>query len=416
METFYYKKNELFAESCNLNDLAKKYTTPLFVYSKNCILKNYQKFTSAFNDNDKHIVCYAVKANSNLSILNLLAKEGAAFDVVSIGELERVLIAGGNANMCIFSGVGKTKTEIIKAIELGVFCFNIESEAELIRINNIAKHKNKIVNIAIRINPNIDAKTHPYISTGLKENKFGINYDKVIEVYDKAKDFSHINIKGIATHIGSQITESKPFLDTLDKLLELAAILKNKGINIEHLDLGGGFGIKYDNEQTINIKNHIKAIAEKNNNKYQIIIEPGRAIVGNCGVLLTKVEYLKNTKEKSFAIVDAAMNDLIRPALYQSYHKVMPLVKNSKGIYKHWDIVGPICESADFLAHNRRLSLKQGDYLAIMSAGAYSFVMSSNYNSRTKAAEVLIDNDNHYLIRKREIIKDLVANEKEFLK
>ncbi|SSC09519.1 Diaminopimelate decarboxylase [thiotrophic endosymbiont of Bathymodiolus puteoserpentis (Logatchev)] len=386
------------------------YGSPLYVYSRMDIENNWREFDQAFGDHP-HLVCYAVKANSNLAVLNVLAKLGSGFDIVSIGELERVLVAGGKAGKCVFSGVAKTKIEIERALEVGVRCFNVESASELSRIESVARSVGKQAPISIRVNPNVDAKTHPYISTGLKENKFGVDMGNAIDLYQQAQDSKYLNVQGLDCHIGSQITEVSPFLDALDKVLVLLKQLKDKGIDITHLDLGGGIGIDYEGEQTIDIQNYIDVMISKVEN-IEIILEPGRAIVGNAGIFMTKVEFLKQNSEHSFAIVDGAMNDLLRPSFYNAYHQVLPINKNAKGTQAHWDLVGPICETGDFLAKNRALSLSEGDYLALMSAGAYGFTMSSNYNTRPRVAEVMVSGTNHQLVRQRESVQDLFAQER----
>jgi len=407
--SFSYQNHSLHAESVDIADLMASYGSPLYVYSRTAIENNWREFDLAFGQHP-HLVCYAVKANSNIAVLNVLAKIGAGFDIVSIGELERVLTAGGQASKCVFSGVAKTKEEISRGLEVGIRCFNVESSAELDRIEQVAAEMNTQAPISIRVNPNVDAKTHPYISTGLKENKFGVDIDDAIALYKKANNFKHINVQGLDCHIGSQLTDVSPFIDALDKVLDLIVKLNDQGIEIAHLDLGGGVGIRYDDEVTINISDYIGKIIEKVGN-LEIILEPGRAIVGNTGTFVTKVEFLKQNSDKSFAIIDGAMNDLLRPAFYNAYHQVLPVNKNAIGIDARWDLVGPICETGDFLAKDRQLSLTEGDYLAIMSAGAYGFTMSSNYNSRPRVAEVMVSNNTHYLIRKRETIQDLFNTE-----
>ena len=407
--SFSYQNQTLHAESVAITDLMVTYGSPLYVYSRSDIESNWREFDQAFG-NHPHLVCYAVKANSNLAVLNALAKIGAGFDIVSEGELERVLVAGGQANRCVFSGVAKTANEIERALEVGVRCFNVESASELERIESVAQALNVQASISIRVNPNVDAKTHPYISTGLKENKFGVDIDDAIDLYQKAHHSEHLNVQGLDCHIGSQLTEVSPFLDALDKVLELVDQLNQHGIEITHLDLGGGVGIQYDNEQTINIQTYVEAIIEKVGDT-EIILEPGRAIVGNSGVFITKVEFLKQNSDHSFAIVDGAMNDLLRPSFYNAYHQVLPVNEGNTGIQANWDLVGPICETGDFLAKGRTLNLSQGDYLAIMSAGAYGFTMSSNYNSRPRVAEVMVSGDQHHLVRKRETIQDLFDKE-----
>ncbi|WPE18143.1 diaminopimelate decarboxylase [Candidatus Thioglobus autotrophicus] len=407
--SFSYKNKSLHAESVDIADLMDRYGSPLYVYSRTDIENNWREFDSAFGDHP-HLVCYAVKANSNIAVLNVLAKIGAGFDIVSIGELERVLAAGGQASNCVFSGVAKTQVEIKRGLEAGIRCFNVESAAELERIEQVASGMNVQAPISIRVNPNVDAKTHPYISTGLKENKFGVDIDDALVLYKTAQQSKYLSIKGLDCHIGSQLTDVSPFLDALDKVLGLIEILKNRGIDIEHLDLGGGVGIVYDDETTIDIAAYIAAVLKKVGN-LEIILEPGRAIVGNAGAFITKVEFLKRNSDKSFAIIDGAMNDLLRPAFYNAYHQVLPVRENAQGIESNWDLVGPICETGDFLAKDRVLSLSEGDYLAIMSAGAYGFTMSSNYNSRPRVAEVMVSDNTHHLIRKRETIQDLFNTE-----
>ena len=407
--SFSYKNQTLQAESVAITDLMTTYGSPLYVYSKTDIENNWLEFDQAFG-NHPHLVCYAVKANSNLAVLNTLAKIGAGFDIVSEGELERVLVAGGQANRCVFSGVAKTAHEIKRALEVGVRCFNVESASELDRIESVAQSLNTQAPISIRINPNVDAKTHPYISTGLKENKFGVDIDDAINLYKQANNSEHLSVQGLDCHIGSQLTEVSPFLDALDKVLELVDQLNQQGITIAHLDLGGGVGIQYDEEQTIDIKAYVEAMIAKVGN-IEIILEPGRAIVGNAGVFITKVEFLKQNSEHSFAIIDGAMNDLLRPSFYNAYHQVLPVNENANGVQARWDLVGPICETGDFLAKGRELSLSQGDYLALMSAGAYGFTMSSNYNSRPRVAEVMVSGNQHNLVRERDTIQDLFDKE-----
>ncbi|MCS5585926.1 MAG: diaminopimelate decarboxylase [Gammaproteobacteria bacterium] len=407
--SFSYQNQILHAESVAITDLMASYGSPLYVYSRSDIEKNWREFDQAFGDHP-HLVCYAVKANSNLAVLNVLAKIGAGFDIVSQGELERVLVAGGQANRCVFSGVAKTTGEIERALEVGVRCFNVESASELDRIESVARSLNTQAPISIRVNPNVDAKTHPYISTGLKENKFGVDIDDAISLYQQAHNSEYLNVQGLDCHIGSQLTEVSPFLDALDKVLELVGQLNQQGVTITHLDLGGGVGIKYDDEQTIDIQAYVEAMIAKVGN-IEIILEPGRAIVGNAGVFITKVEFLKQNSEHSFAIIDGAMNDLLRPAFYNAYHQVLPVDENATGIKASWDLVGPICETGDFLAKGRELSLSQGDYLALMSAGAYGFTMSSNYNSRPRVAEVMVNGNQHNLVRERETIQDLFNKE-----
>jgi diaminopimelate decarboxylase len=411
MEQIKFIQNELFVEACSVKELAYKHSTPLFIYSKAAIKQNWQQFSQP-EYQDKHLVCYAVKANSNISILSLLAKLGAGFDIVSQGELERVIVAGGDPKRTIFSGVGKTHSEISYALTKGVFCFNVESEPELYRINEVAAKLNKVASISIRVNPDVSVKTHPYISTGLKENKFGVKIEDAKSLYFKAEQLSHISIKGIDCHIGSQILEMAPFLDSIDRMLLLIDELESEGIVLSHINIGGGIGIQYQDELPLSPKGYVNAVADKiGQRKLTVIFEPGRAIVANAGVLITEVEYLKNNADKNFAIVDAAMNDLLRPALYRAWHKILPVIQYDDIANKVYDIVGPVCETGDFLGKNRALAIHEGDYLAIFSAGAYSFSMSSNYNSRPKSAEVLVDDDTDHLICKRQSIAELWQNE-----
>ena len=409
MNTFSFKNQALYAESVAVTDLMVEYGSPLYIYSRGKIVSNWQQFDQAFG-NHPHLICYAVKANSNLGVLNVLAKLGSGFDIVSIGELERVIAAGGKPGRCVFSGVSKTKTEIHRALELGIYCFNVESSAELDRVESVAKLMATKAPISIRVNPDIDANTHPYIATGLKENKFGVSIDKAMALYKKAEHSKHLDIFGLDYHIGSQITEVSPFIEALEKALELISQLTAEGIKISHIDIGGGLGITYNEEKTINIEKYIQSVLDKVGD-LEVILEPGRAIVGDAGIFVTKVEYLKQSGVKSFAIIDGAMNDLQRPSLYGSYHQAIAVEDNSKGINDTWDLVGPICETGDFLAKDRKLTLEQGDYIALMSAGAYGFVLSSNYNSRPRVAEVMVSENNHSLVRKRETVGSLFENE-----
>ena len=409
MNTFSFKNNALYAESVAVTDLMVEYGSPLYIYSRAQIVSNWQQFDRAFR-NHPHLVCYAVKANSNLGVLSVLAKLGSGFDIVSIGELERVIAAGGKPGRCVFSGVSKTTTEIQKALELGVYCFNVESAAELDRVESVAKLMSTKAPISIRVNPDVDAKTHPYIATGLKENKFGVSIDKAFALYKKAELSKHLEIIGLDYHIGSQINEVSPFIEALEKAIELISRLKAEGIKISHIDIGGGLGIAYNDEKTINIDKYIQSVLDKVGD-LEVILEPGRAIVGDAGIFVTQVEYLKQSDVKSFAIIDGAMNDLQRPSLYGSYHQAISVEDNSKGIKDTWDLVGPICETGDFLAKDRELTLEQGDYIALMSAGAYGFVLSSNYNSRPRVAEVMVSEGSHALVRKRETVDSLFENE-----
>jgi len=411
MNLIRYIKKELYVEDCAVSRLVEKHSTPLFVYSKAMIAHNWRQFESPEFKN-KQMVCYAVKANSNISILSTLAKLGAGFDVVSQGELARVIAAGGDPKRIIFSGVGKKSSEIAYALDAGIFSFNVESEAELYRINKVAAGINKIATISIRVNPDVSVDTHPYISTGLKENKFGVSIEDAKPLYIQAQTLSHVSLKGVDFHIGSQITDISPFLDSIDRMLQLIDELSDLGISLTHLNVGGGIGVQYDNESPLLATNYVKAVFEKVKQRdLTLIFEPGRAVVANAGVLITEIELIKNNGEKNFAVVDAAMNDLLRPALYGAWHNIHPVVEHDNLTNKVYDVVGPVCESSDFLGKNRTLAIEEGDYLAIFSTGAYSFCMSSNYNSRPKAAEVLIDGDTAHLISKRESIEDLWLNE-----
>ncbi|HSI44467.1 MAG TPA: diaminopimelate decarboxylase [Methylotenera sp.] len=411
MTSFTLKNSSLHAENVALPDIAAQFQTPCYVYSKSALRQTFQNFSAGFTNTD-HLVCFAVKANPSLAILNLFANLGAGFDIVSGGELARVLAAGGDPKKIVFSGVGKTESEMQDALNAGIFCFNVESASELARLNKVAAAMGKIAPVSLRVNPNVDAKTHPYISTGLKNNKFGVAYEDALNIYLQAAAMSNINIHGVDCHIGSQITELSPFLDAFDRVLALVDALEQNNIHIQHIDAGGGIGICYCDETPPDFAAYATAMRAKlGNRKIKLVFEPGRALVGNAGVLLTKVEYLKHTESKSFAIVDAAMNDLMRPALYDAYHDIKAVTPRDSDA-KIYEIVGPVCESGDFLGHDRNLGLEEGDLLAIMSAGAYGMSMSSNYNTRPRAAEVMVDGDTCHLIRKRESINELFANEK----
>ena len=399
------------AEQLAMDKIAEQYGTPTFVYSRAAIEAQWQAYTRAFA-NRKHLICYAVKANSNLAVLGILARLGSGFDIVSIGELERVLRAGGEASKTVFSGVGKQRHEMIRALEVGIKCFNVESLPELHRLNDVASELNTRAPVSLRINPDVDADTHPYIATGLNKNKFGIQHQDALAVYEVAQSLPNIDITGIDCHIGSQITSVEPFIDAIDRLLSLIDGLNSKTIELQHIDIGGGMGVRYQDETALVIDEFIGAVSKKLANRAeQILIEPGRSIVANAGVLLTRVEYLKENSKKSFAIIDAGMNDLIRPALYDAWQDVLPLKESDDAKPLYYDLVGPICETGDFLALNRQLSLAEGDLLAICSSGAYGFCMSSNYNSRPRAAEVMVDGQQHYEIRQRESIDDLSRGE-----
>jgi len=402
----------LFAEGVSLEVIAKEFGTPTYIYSKNTLIQTFESFKKGLLKTD-HLICFAVKANSNIAILNLFASLGAGFDIVSGGELERVIHAGGDPQKIVFSGVGKTESEIVVALKANILCFNVESRSELIRIQEVAEKINIRASISIRVNPDVDAKTHPYISTGLKDNKFGVDFNQALSLYLDAKSMSYIDIKGIDCHIGSQITELKPFLDALDRVLSLVDQLKKNNIHLSHIDIGGGIGICYQDESPPDFEIYIKEILNKIKDlNVKIIFEPGRALVGNAGVLLSKVEYLKQNDIKHFAIIDAAMNDLMRPTLYDAYHEIK-LVREHDAKPQSFDVVGPVCESGDFIAKNRSLKLKENDLICIMSAGAYGMSMSSNYNSRGRAAEVMVDQDKLYEIRTREKSSDLFKLEKK---
>jgi diaminopimelate decarboxylase len=411
-----YKNNQLYLEDKLIQDIVTHYGTPCYAYSLSAIENNWQAFQDAFEQaalKMPYHICYAVKANSNIGLLKLFAKKNAGFDIVSQGELERVLAAGGDPQKIIFSGVGKTHQEIIRALEVGIFCFNVESEAELERIQQIAHQRNQQAAITLRINPNIDAKTHPYIATGLHENKFGIDINQVSALCKKLQNMPYIKIIGIGAHIGSQLTEIDPFLASIDCLLTLADTLTKERLELKTINLGGGLGIRYKNEFPPTINEYVAAICHKLTEcPYEIIIEPGRALIANTGVLLTKVEYLKRTAHKLFAIMDAGMNDLVRPALYQAWHDILPATLHTTQPLERYDIVGPVCESGDFLGFDRELALQPEDILAITDVGAYGACMSSNYNSRLRAAEVLIDRDSCYLLRERDSFADLIRLEK----
>ncbi|MHA6478639.1 diaminopimelate decarboxylase [Stutzerimonas sp. KH-1] len=410
MEAFSYRDGQLFAEGVALPALAQRFGTPTYVYSRAHIEAQYRAYADAL-DGMPHLVCFAVKANSNLGVLNVLARLGAGFDIVSRGELERVLAAGGQPGRIVFSGVGKTRDDMRRALEVGVHCFNVESTDELERLQQVAAELGMKAPVSLRVNPDVDAGTHPYISTGLKENKFGIDIDNAEAVYTRAAELPNLDVVGVDCHIGSQLTSLPPFLDALDRLLALVDRLATRGIQIRHLDLGGGLGVRYRDEQPPLAGDYIQAVRQRIEGRgLALVFEPGRSIVANAGVLLTRVEYLKHTAHKDFAIVDAAMNDLIRPALYQAWMNVVA-VQPHEGDTRRYDIVGPICETGDFLAKDRELALVEGDLLAVCSAGAYGFVMSSNYNTRGRAAEVLVDGDQAFEVRRRESVQELYAGE-----
>lgn len=410
MQDFTERDGQLCAEQLPLSVLAQQHGTPLYVYSRAAFSRHYQSYADALGQHPG-MICYAVKANSNIAVLNVLAKLGAGFDIVSRGELERVLLAGGNPDRVVFSGVGKTPEEMRHALEVGVHCFNVESEAEVDVLAAVAADMGKIARISLRVNPDVDANTHPYISTGLKENKFGIDIAQAPRVYAHAATLPSLSVSGIDCHIGSQLTELAPFVDALDRVLALVDQLAAQNITIEHLDLGGGLGVTYRDEQPPAVSAYMEAIkARLKDRPLSLIFEPGRSIAANAGVLVTKVEYLKPTEHRNFAIIDAAMNDNIRPSLYQAWQDIRPVTPRAEET-QAWDLVGPVCETGDFLGKDRQLALETGDYLAVMSSGAYGFTMSSNYNSRPRAAEVMVDGEESYLIRARESIASLTQGE-----
>lgn len=411
MSHFAYHGGELHAERVPLRRIAERYGTPCYVYSRAALEQAYREFTAAFAGRE-HLICYAVKANSSLALLNLLARLGSGFDIVSGGELERVLAAGGDPGKTVFSGVGKTAEEMRRALAAGIFCFNIESESELLRLERVAAEAGTVATISLRVNPDVDPRTHPYIATGLSRNKFGVPSSDALRLYRRARESRHLAISGIGCHIGSQLVELAPFVAALDRVLELAEQLATDGIALTHIDVGGGLGIRYRDESPPAFAEYARALMARLGTKpYRMLLEPGRALVGNAGILLTRVEYLKRGAAKNFAVVDAAMNDLMRPALYDAYHEVRP-VAGADGGGEVYEIVGPVCESGDFLAHARKLALREGDLLAIMSAGAYGMSMSSNYNTRPRAAEVMVDDEDDHVIRAREAISDLMSMER----
>lgn len=414
MSYLNYRHQNLFLEDVDLAEVAQEFGTPCYVYSKQAIQHNWQNFYLPLKDSrQRSKIYYAVKANANLTILNLISSLGAGFDVVSGGEIARVLAAGGRAQDIIFSGVGKSHSEIRQAIDLGIYSIHVESISELLRIQDIAQNMNKRVNIAIRVNPDIDVQSHPYISTGSKDNKFGIDYKQAFDVYKTAAKLSHLNIKGISCHIGSQITSLAPFTKAATEIFNLVDVLAHNKINLQYVDLGGGLGISYNDEQVPSPQAYIQALLEQlNGRNLELHLEPGRALIANAGILLTKIEYIKKTANNNFAIVDAAMNDLIRPALYQSFHQIIPVTLTTNTLPElNYSIVGPVCESGDFLGIDRKLKINEGDLLAVKDCGAYGFSMSSNYNTRLRCAEVLVDHAQTRLIRHRETIHQLLENE-----
>jgi diaminopimelate decarboxylase len=416
MNHFVYRDKRLHAEQVDLAAIVAAVGTPCYVYSRAAIEERWRAFDAAFGRRE-HLVCYAVKANSNLAVLNALARLGSGFDIVSGGELERVLAAGGDPGRIVFSGVGKTEAEMARALEVGILCFNVESEAELETLNEVAGRRGQQAPVSLRVNPDVDPDTHPYISTGLKESKFGIPIERAFSVYQDARKLPHVRVGGVDCHIGSQITTLRPFVDALERVLSLVGELTDAGIELEHLDLGGGLGIGYGDEEVTEPDDYVLALLDglqRHGSRYQrlkLLIEPGRAVVGNAGVLLTRVINLKHGEAKNFAVVDAAMSDLMRPALYDAWHDIAPIRQGLERQAHTYDIVGPVCESGDFLGRDRRLGLAPGDCLAIASAGAYGFSMSSNYNTRPRAAEVMVDGERFHVVRRRETVGELLALE-----
>ncbi len=411
MSFFSYRDGTLRAENVPLDLIAARFGTPCYIYSRAALESAYREFELACGERDV-LICYAVKANSNLAVLNLLARLGSGFDIVSGGELARVLAAGGSAAKTVFSGVGKSEAEIRTALDAGVLCFNVESEGELDRLAALAARSGKVAPVSLRINPDVDPKTHPYIATGLQESKFGVAYDQALPLYRRATQLPGLRVIGIDVHIGSQITEVEPFVAALGRVLEFIDVLDATGVHLDHLDLGGGLGIRYRDEAPPAVRDYLGPLFQRlGTRKLRILFEPGRSLVGNTGILLTRVEYLKHGPAKNFVVTDAAMNDLLRPALYDAWHDVLPVVRHD-GPAKRYDVVGPICESADFLARDRTLALAPGDLLAVMSAGAYGMTMSSNYNSRPRPPEVIVDGDTTHLVRERESEESLFASER----
>jgi diaminopimelate decarboxylase len=410
LDYFSYQNNSLFAEDCDVAKLAKTHGTPLYIYSRATLERHWHAFNNAVADHP-HLICYAVKANSNLAVLNVLARLGSGFDIVSGGELSRVLQAGGDPKKVVFSGVGKTVAEMEQALNIGIYCFNVESSAELEQLNDVAGRLGKVATVSLRINPDVDAGTHPYISTGLKENKFGIAMDEAEVVFARAAQLAHLHVKGVDCHIGSQLTEIKPFLDAMDRMLALIDRLGELGIEIKHFDVGGGLGVTYNAETPPHPDAYAAALLERlNGRKLTLIFEPGRAIAANAGIFVTQVLYLKENSDKRFAIVDGAMNDLIRPSLYSAWQNIIPVQQNDAPTFAY-DIVGPVCETGDFLGKDRQLAVKSGDFLAVRSSGAYGFAMASNYNSRPRVAEIMVDGGDDFVVRQRETLQQLWQGE-----
>lgn len=411
MDHFQYRDSALHAEDVPVAELAEEFGTPLYVYSRATFERHWRAFDNAFADRT-HLVCFAVKANSNLAVLNVLARLGSGFDIVSVGELERVIAAGGDPAKIVFSGVGKGADEMARALEAGIRCFNVESEAELCRLGEVANSLDRVAPVSFRVNPDVDAGTHPYISTGLRENKFGVDMQDAEALYRRAAGMANIEVVGVDCHIGSQLTRLEPFLDALDRVLALVARLEQSGITIEHLDLGGGLGVRYTEEMPPEPSDYAAALHDRLKDlPYEILLEPGRAIAANAGILVARVEYLKATPDKRFAVVDAAMNDLLRPSLYQSVQGIVPVTLDPEAETAVYDVVGPICETGDFLGKDRELAVGEGDLIAVRSSGAYGFTMSSNYNSRPRAAEVMVDGDKAHLVRQRETLESLWQGE-----
>lgn len=410
-DVFQHIDGELFAENVAVSDLADKFGTPLYVYSRKAFTDHYMAYANAFAG-ENALVCYAIKANSNIAVLNVLAKLGSGFDIVSVGELERVLKAGGDPSKIVFSGVAKTADEMRRALAVGVHCFNVESAAELERLNDVAVEMGVKAPVSLRVNPDVDAQTHPYISTGLKENKFGVDIDIAKEVYARAKELPGLEIKGVDCHIGSQLTQLDPYLDALDRVLTLVDALQEQGIELEHIDLGGGLGVTYDDEVPPTPQDFADAILPKlAGRNLKIVMEPGRSIAANAGIFVTQVEFLKSNGDKNFAIIDGGMNDLIRPSLYSAWQRIVEVQPRTNTEKKVYDVVGPVCETGDFLGKDRELALAPGDLLAVKSSGAYGFVMASNYNTRNKPAEIMVDGDQVHLIRRRETIAEQLSAE-----
>lgn len=408
---FHYQQGQLLAEAVPLAEIAEQFGSPCYVYSRAAIEQQLRSYQQALQSRP-HLICYAVKANSNIAVLNVLARMGAGFDIVSVGELERVLAAGGDPAKVVFSGVAKTAAEMRRALEVGIHCFNLESAPELERLNQVAAELGLTAPVSVRVNPDVDAKTHPYISTGLKENKFGVAIEQAPALYRRAAELEHIEVIGVDCHIGSQLTETAPFLDALDRVLALIDQLQQDNIVIRHLDLGGGLGVQYQDEQPPSPSEYVQQVIQRlGSRELTLAFEPGRSIVANAGVLLTTVEYLKPGPEHNFAIIDAAMNDMLRPSLYQAWMRIDRVHRDSDAPEQCWDLVGPVCETGDFLARQRHIALQPGDLLALASSGAYGFTMSSNYNSRPRVAEIMVDGEQAHLIRQRETIADLMKGE-----